>query len=406
MERRLLLAKQLLNPDNSVLIVTIDEKEYLRLGLLLQQTFPSATHADGEHRHQPRADEPRARVLAQSTSTSSSCFIGSALSASGSNDASLNERDAAEAPSRWRSCFAHGDERSRGDDSAGACSIPIFVDRATRADRRVDRRATRPRGDRALRADDPRADRGLADPRATASRGNWQASAPSACASARRRRATRRSARHRRLDVRPVTYLTTGHSRRRSKRASSSSTGRDAEGALDRRVRRVGTDGTPPTTVWNRPRHDAGESRLRLLLGRSSRAGASRFPKSLYAVEDAIRFFVGDKPDAVVARLLRWVGNDSPRRDAAQPAGRRAPAGDRGDQQRGVGRRGEVAHRAGLPRRRSRVGGAGHLRAHHPSADHGRRHGTDARRRRRSRATTSSPTSSRWPRASRRTSSS
>ncbi len=42
MERRLLLAKQLLNPDNSVLIVTIDEKEYLRLGLLLQQTFPSS----------------------------------------------------------------------------------------------------------------------------------------------------------------------------------------------------------------------------------------------------------------------------------------------------------------------------------------------------------------------------
>ncbi len=42
MERRLLLAKELLNPENSVLIVTIDEKEYLRLGLLLEQTFPEA----------------------------------------------------------------------------------------------------------------------------------------------------------------------------------------------------------------------------------------------------------------------------------------------------------------------------------------------------------------------------
>lgn len=40
MERRLLVAKELLNPDDSVLIVTIDEKEYLRLGLLLEQTFP------------------------------------------------------------------------------------------------------------------------------------------------------------------------------------------------------------------------------------------------------------------------------------------------------------------------------------------------------------------------------
>ena len=42
MERRLLLAKELLNPADSVLIVTIDEKEYLRLGLLLEQAFPEA----------------------------------------------------------------------------------------------------------------------------------------------------------------------------------------------------------------------------------------------------------------------------------------------------------------------------------------------------------------------------
>lgn len=42
MERRLKLAKQLLNPKKSVLVVTIDEKEYLRLGLLLEQLFPDA----------------------------------------------------------------------------------------------------------------------------------------------------------------------------------------------------------------------------------------------------------------------------------------------------------------------------------------------------------------------------
>jgi adenine-specific DNA-methyltransferase len=39
-ERRLLLAKELLNPDRSALIVTIDEKEVHRLALLLDQTFP------------------------------------------------------------------------------------------------------------------------------------------------------------------------------------------------------------------------------------------------------------------------------------------------------------------------------------------------------------------------------
>lgn len=40
MERRLKLAKKLLNPKDSVLIVTIDEKEYLHLGCLLEELFP------------------------------------------------------------------------------------------------------------------------------------------------------------------------------------------------------------------------------------------------------------------------------------------------------------------------------------------------------------------------------
>ena len=42
MQRRLAMAKKLLNPKDSVLIVTIDEKEYLHLGCLLEQMFPEA----------------------------------------------------------------------------------------------------------------------------------------------------------------------------------------------------------------------------------------------------------------------------------------------------------------------------------------------------------------------------
>ena len=42
MKKRLVLAKKLLNPQDSVLIVTIDEKEYLRLGCLLEELFPDA----------------------------------------------------------------------------------------------------------------------------------------------------------------------------------------------------------------------------------------------------------------------------------------------------------------------------------------------------------------------------
>lgn len=42
MEKRLKLAKKLLNPKDSVLIITIDEKEYLHLGCLLEELFPEA----------------------------------------------------------------------------------------------------------------------------------------------------------------------------------------------------------------------------------------------------------------------------------------------------------------------------------------------------------------------------
>ncbi len=42
MQKRLEIAKRLLNPSDSVLIITIDEKEYLHLGCLLEETFKDA----------------------------------------------------------------------------------------------------------------------------------------------------------------------------------------------------------------------------------------------------------------------------------------------------------------------------------------------------------------------------
>lgn len=42
MQKRLEIAKKLLNPNNSVLIITIDEKEYLHLGCLLEEMFSEA----------------------------------------------------------------------------------------------------------------------------------------------------------------------------------------------------------------------------------------------------------------------------------------------------------------------------------------------------------------------------
>ncbi|HVA88096.1 MAG TPA: DNA methyltransferase, partial [Candidatus Saccharimonadales bacterium] len=62
-----------------------------------------------------------------------------------------------------------------------------------------------------------------------------------------------------------------------------------------------------PTTNWNRPAHDAqrgGTEVLRLLLN----GRRFPFPKSLYAVEDCLRFFVGDKPTATVLDFFAGSG--------------------------------------------------------------------------------------------------
>ena len=80
----LLVAKELLNPADSVLIVTIDEKEYLRLGLLLEQVFPEAQIQMVSNRDQPKGVAQARRVLSSRRSISSSFVLAMRSAASAS----------------------------------------------------------------------------------------------------------------------------------------------------------------------------------------------------------------------------------------------------------------------------------------------------------------------------------
>src|SRR5690606_5300427 len=62
-----------------------------------------------------------------------------------------------------------------------------------------------------------------------------------------------------------------------------------------------------PTTAWQESSHEAGAygtSLLRTLIPNRK----IPFPKSLYAVEDALRFFVADKPDATILDFFSGSG--------------------------------------------------------------------------------------------------
>ena len=82
--------------------------------------------------------------------------------------------------------------------------------------------------------------------------------------------------------------------------------GQNADGS----VRAVYLEGKSriPTTQWAVASHDAqrgGTGVLRSLLGQTRRFP---FPKSLYAVEDSIRLFVGNKPNAVILDFFAGSG--------------------------------------------------------------------------------------------------
>ena len=85
MERRLKLAKQLLNPDDSVLIVTIDEREYMRLGLLLEQIFPSAVRQMTTIVINPLG-QARKQELARVEEYAYFVFLGKAIPCAGEDD--------------------------------------------------------------------------------------------------------------------------------------------------------------------------------------------------------------------------------------------------------------------------------------------------------------------------------
>ena len=78
MERRLLVARELLNPDDSVLVVTIDEKENLRLGMLLEQTFPEARIQMVSSVISPKGSAPGGACFREPMNRYASSFLESA----------------------------------------------------------------------------------------------------------------------------------------------------------------------------------------------------------------------------------------------------------------------------------------------------------------------------------------
>lgn len=300
-ERRLLVAKELLNPADSVLIVTIDEKEYLRLGLLLEQVFPEANIQMISSQINPAA-VARAGAFGRSDEYIYFVKLGVAspkrieLSREWVSSKGRTHNVAV----RWDLLRRSGKKGSERKDSPG-CFYPIYID---------------PNGPKVTKVGEALSD-GLSEPEAVegvvavlpirqdGSEGRWQWT-PSTLQSRLSEGRVRISGS---IDkgftvsiLKPGEYkkVTDGEVELLGYGADGSIV---VEGQSDTDIVRA-----IPSTQWRIASHDATQYGTRLLDNSFLPGRDFPYPKSLYAVEDTLRFFVIDKPEAVILDFFSGSG--------------------------------------------------------------------------------------------------
>ncbi|MBD9653161.1 site-specific DNA-methyltransferase [Ensifer sp. ENS09] len=302
MERRILVARELLNPEKSVLIVTIDEKEYLRLGLLLEQTFPDAVQQMVTVVINPNG-VARGKEMARVEEYAFFLFFGEAGPAhvvdSLLDTESLSGQQRTSVRWEW---LLRGGNNSRRQDRPNLF-FPIYIDPDRRTIAKIGEsvpldvdRTTIPNIPGLVTVWPIRAGR---DEEAT-----WQKS-PASLRKIVADGFARVGAYDAKNDRWSILYL--GPSQlRRIQSGELVITGRREDGSQEvdfgeRGVRRT------PKTVWNRGSHKAGEYGS-MLVRKLTGDRKFPFPKSLYAVEDALRIAVGDNQSATILDFFAGSG--------------------------------------------------------------------------------------------------
>ena len=299
MERRLLLAKELLNPDDSVLIVTIDEKEYLRLGLLLEQLFPdgrltmvtTSINAAGSTRTGTFNRSAEYIFFVQIGRSAPAPLV---LSEEWNPVATKNKTDI-----RWNLLMRSGTQPYR--TTHPNLFYPVYV-HDTPAGPAFHSVGEPFYGDGWQEHGAPAGTSAIWPIRQDGSEGRWQI-APAALRSLIESGYARLG--QWKGSKTTVYYLKSGE-KTKVEDGVFAVVGRRPDGS-------VITDGSEyearfvPTDIWRLTSHDAGNSGSRLL-DRLLPGRKFPYPKSLYAVEDALRFFVASKHDATVVDFFSGSG--------------------------------------------------------------------------------------------------
>ncbi|MBB6115098.1 adenine-specific DNA-methyltransferase [Rahnella inusitata] len=292
MERRLLAAKELLNPNDSVLVVTIDEKEYLRLGLLLEQVFP-----EGKIQMISSIINRKGIVRANEFRRTNEFIYFVMFGAARLNPSRSDTGTAV----RWASLRRTDIESQRGTKKGGTSQFfPIYVNKVTTQIEAIGEPIT-PDIDRNS-VPDRQGCFTLWPVRPNGTEMNWGLT-PKTVISLLKHGYVK--AVDGRANKEPTLYYLTSGQVKDIADGNLKVTGREASGAAI--VEFETGKATMPATQWDHESHSAqehGKSIIKTLIpGR-----AFDFPKSLYAIEDGLRFFVTNKPDAVILDFFSGSG--------------------------------------------------------------------------------------------------
>ena len=310
MQKRLKLTKKLLNPKDSVLVVTIDEKEYLHLGCLLEEMFPSShiqmisivINPNGVARDHEmyRLEEYAFFVYLGSAGPAKlkDTFFTSDVNQQKTKSEKLIEKQDV----RWERLMRGGSNSAR--QHSPGCFYPVYIDPVAR--RIVDV------GEPLEKSEHPSAkqDRfGLVTvwPIARGSREEkvWRMTRENLMALAKEGLA-KVGAYDRNRDRWSLLYLGKAQ-RERIKSGELNIIGRDENGVAIVEVNCVTEVLKAPRTIWNRQSHNAGEYGSRLI--RAILPGrVFAYPKSLYAVRDCLLSVVKNKPNALIVDFFSGSG--------------------------------------------------------------------------------------------------
>ncbi|MBJ7579304.1 site-specific DNA-methyltransferase [Devosia sp. MC532] len=303
MERRLLVARQLLKPSGA-LIVTIDEHEVRRLGLLLEQTLEGFTIQQVTIVINPKGVTQG--YLSRVEEYAFFCFGPECKIYPGDDDL-LTSKDSTTSDDgysrpRWKGLLRSGDEAERKDREQ--MFYPIWINPKTKRILKAGKYL--PLGEEPdFNVKDEEGNVAVWPVRKDLTLGRWGIGVYTFNDLVKKGYVSLGAYDKKRKSW-GLSYLSE-QLRKEIDEGTLVVLGRDPntgvadvvyEGAATRKVR----------TVWHRTSHDAGAYGTDLVGKLLGNGRAFPFPKSLYAVEDALRIIIRGKPDAVVLDFFSGSG--------------------------------------------------------------------------------------------------